>query len=93
MLPDIAISEKLRAPDALAQLAKLSLAELVSLSAKCAFALPNLHRAEELALGDVVSRSADAIGADDFLTRAIQADDDLRSIAADLIERASTRTA
>ena len=60
------------------------------MSTRAAPGLAQLHRAEALALGDV-ERQAEPVE-DDVLTQAIQNDDELLSIAAGLVQRASTST-
>jgi hypothetical protein len=71
--------------------AALSLPELVQLAIVAGRGLPALLRAEADALGDGPDRAGDAVVAAevDQLTRRIQADAGLRSIAAVLVERAS----
>jgi hypothetical protein len=89
MLPDMALSHKLSQPGALEELQNLSIHDLIALSARCAFALPNLLQAEALALGDVTDRPAEPTEPVDVMTRRIQDSDELRSLAATLIQRAS----
>jgi hypothetical protein len=96
LLPDIAISAKLQAPNALEELQQLSLSELIALSSRCATGIPNLLRAEAYALGVPESDHGGLLGGDplanhedDVLTRTIQEDDDLRAAAANLIQQAT----
>jgi hypothetical protein len=94
MLPAMALSAKLAAdPDALHKLQQLEVADLVALASRCAFALPNITKAEAAALGDVAERRELPESDDDVLTRAIEQDEDLLSVAATMIERASARIA
>jgi len=72
-------------------LAGIDLGELIALSTRGAQALPQLIRAEALALGDSTERPDIALtaGTDDLLTRRIRDNDELRSLAAGLVQKAS----
>lgn len=91
MLVDIALSKKLAKlgndPEKL--LAGLSTSALLQLATRGAQALPTLLRAEALALGDTTDRPELTTPKDSLSTK-IGANDRLRSIAAMLIEEAST---
>ena len=95
MLPDIALSKRLTAPDAMQQLEQLPLPELIELAARCAAALPAVVKMELLAAGvspDVPTQPAEP--ADDFVTRAIaDGDVEVLAAAATLLERVSAASA
>jgi hypothetical protein len=89
MLADFEISSRLALPGGL-DLKNLNQTELIKLSLQGSFSLPNLLKAEALVLGDVTNRVEVPVD-DDVLTRAIQDNDELLSIAAGLIQRASEK--
>lgn len=88
MLVDIALSQKIQTLGIDVVLGQMSVADLIALSVRGASALPQLLRAEALALGDVTDRPAEPVDGD-FLTQLIQSSDDLTSRAAALVEHAS----
>ena len=90
MLPDMWLSKRIQ--EAGGDLDKVfpgvTPLDMLIQSARSASALPNILRAEALALGDVTDRPH-LVAGDDALTRQIQDNDDLTSLAAKLIEQAS----
>lgn len=90
MLVDMALNRRMAdmGNDPAKLLEKMSVAELLALSIKSAQALPNLLRAEALALGDSTERT-EVTTHRDSLSQQIAGSDRLRSLAAALIEEAS----
>ena len=96
MMVDSGIAQRLQAIAATGgtlqdALAGIDIGELIALSTRGAQALPQLIRAEALALGDTTDRPDIAMspGTDDLLTRRIRDNDELRSLAAGLVQKAS----
>ena len=92
MLPDVALANRVKkmTPKELEDLPLRDLIQLVALTAR---AVPHLLKAEALALGDVtdrpVSTPVEPAPEQDALAKKIQESDELRAIAATLIQRAS----
>jgi len=95
MLVDIGISAilaKIQAGggDIAAAVQDPELRDLLTLATRGALALPQVLKAEALALGDSTDRPEVSLGvtAEDVLTKRIREDGDLRSLAAALVEQA-----
>ena len=95
MMVDMGLSERLQklaagGQNLAAALEGIDTADLLLLATRGAQALPQLLRAEALALGDSTDRADVALTAtpEDTLTRRIRENDGLRSLAAALVEQA-----
>jgi hypothetical protein len=95
MLPDMAISQRLAKMQQEGKTIEemfsgVSMEDLVFLALKSGSVLPHLLRSEALALGEATERAEVREGDTDALTKRIQDSDELRRLAATLIERAGT---